>query len=65
MFEELSYNTKTMDKTREDKIFIIKTPIKKNFEGAVQKELPKSLNYELTDAEMISFLIKLGFSIKR
>lgn len=65
MFEELSYNTKTMDKTTEEKIFIVRTPMEQNLEKAVRSKLSQSLNYEITDSEMISFLIKLGFYIKR
>jgi len=68
MFEELSYNAKTMEKTDKEGIFIVKN--KKEFEqGYIIKAIKdisrRSLHYQMSDAEMIAFLRNIGFSIKR
>lgn len=66
MEEELSYNERTMDRTREDKIFVVKKEIdSKHLERIVKKTLTKSLEYEVENANMISLLIKLGFCLQR
>lgn len=68
MFEELSYNAKTMERTDKEGIFIVKN--KKEFDQnyiikAIKDISKRSLYYQMSDAEMIAFLRNIGFSIKR
>jgi FlaA1/EpsC-like NDP-sugar epimerase len=64
--EELSYNSMTMDKTTNDKIFVVKKEIDaRNLERVVRETLKRSLEYEIDNAGLIALLIKLGFCIKR
>jgi FlaA1/EpsC-like NDP-sugar epimerase len=66
LYEELSYNSKTMDRTREEKIFVVKKEIdSRELERLVRRLLVKSLEYELNDADIVSALVNLGFSIRR
>ena len=66
LFEELSYNEMIMDRTTEEKIFIIKKNINpRRLENMVRSTLKKSLEYELTDANITALLIKLGFTLQR
>jgi len=67
LFEELSFNPDTMGRTENNKIFIVKNENEFSyikFFKIINNILNRSLNYQLTDVEMISELKNLGFKIK-
>ncbi|HJQ09257.1 MAG TPA: polysaccharide biosynthesis protein [Candidatus Saccharimonadales bacterium] len=67
MFEELSYDEKSVGKTANDKIFIVKNekPFdRKAFVRSIDKLIEKTLAYELTSPHMVTQLKGMGFPIK-
>lgn len=67
MYEELSYNQKSVDKTKSNKIFIVKNekPFDYiSFVSSINELINKTLKYELDSKEVTKELIGLGFSIK-
>lgn len=68
MFEELSFDLKNVSKTENDKIYIVKNEKsfdKTSFIREVEEILQKTLNYSISDQELIDKLICLGFPIKK
>jgi FlaA1/EpsC-like NDP-sugar epimerase len=68
IFEELSFNPKTMGKTENKKVYIVKNEKEYNYSeffDTIKQMINKSLDYRFTDTEMISELNSLGFKIKK
>lgn len=67
MYEELSYDPSKVDKTRNDKVFIVKDELPfdhATFIDEIDELISHTLHYDLTSGEMISKLKTLGFKIK-
>lgn len=66
LYEELSYNPTTMDRTSNRKIFTVRRNCPpRNLTRFVREELKKSLEYEIEDAGLVSLLVKLGFNVRK
>ena len=67
MYEELSYNPDNVDKTRNEKVFIVKDELPFDhaaFIDDIDELIGHTLAYDLTSAEMVVKLKALGFKIK-
>lgn len=67
MYEELSYNQKHVEKTQNNKIFIVKNERQFDYDKFVtmiNKLIIKTLKYELSSEQVIDQLKELGFKIK-
>jgi FlaA1/EpsC-like NDP-sugar epimerase len=67
MFEELSYDTKSVDMTPNKKIFIVKNekPFdREQFVMTIDALIERTIRYELTSEQMIRTLKEFGFPIK-
>lgn len=66
MFEELSFNPESMERTSEGRIFRVKNEkVSKGTIKAIEKIFNKTLKFELDDIEMNCFIRNLGFNIKK
>lgn len=67
MFEELSYDDKSVDKTAHDKIFVVKNEKSFDHEGfivGIDAMIDRSIRYDIDNETMISTLKSMGFPIK-
>lgn len=67
MFEELSYDPSKVDKTRNEKVFIVKDELSfdhASFIDEIDELIGYTLRYDLTSEEMVLKLKALGFKIK-
>ncbi len=67
MYEELSYDPKSVDKTRNEKVFIVKDelPFDHNvFIDELDVLIERTLKYELNSSQMVLRLKDFGFKIK-
>jgi FlaA1/EpsC-like NDP-sugar epimerase len=65
MFEELAYNESTMNKTEEEKLFMIhKELTDEQIDRRVRNIIRRTLTFDITDHQMYEFINKLGFFIK-
>lgn len=67
MYEELSYDPSSVDKTRNEKVFIVKDELPFDhsaFVDEIDELISHSIKYDLTSEEMIAKLKSLGFKIK-
>ncbi|MGB4768377.1 MAG: polysaccharide biosynthesis protein [Candidatus Saccharimonas sp.] len=67
MYEELSYDPSSVDKTRNEKVFIVKDELsfdRIGFIDEIDDLTSRSLRYDLTSPEMILKLKAFGFKIK-
>lgn len=67
MYEELSYDSSKVDRTRNEKVFIVKDELAFDYDvfiDKIDKLINRALRYELSSEEMILLLKKFGFAIK-